>query len=94
MKISAQKAQKLIDKGAKLIDVRPPVDYAKGTVGGAANIVLRNVSTLRVKYKPTDTLVLFGLTDDDSDLRQFENYAEQMGFTKVYSVGSVSNFTK
>jgi rhodanese-related sulfurtransferase len=94
MKISAQKAQQLIDRGAALIDVRNPVDFAKGTARGAVNIVLRNVSSLRVKYKTSDTLVLVGAADDDSDLRQFENYAEQMGFTKVHSVGAITNLMK
>jgi rhodanese-related sulfurtransferase len=94
MNISPQKARKLIDRGAKLIDVRNPVDFTKGTLDGAVNIVLRNVSALPLKFKKTDTLVLFGTTDDDIDVMQFAKYAEQLGFTNVHSLGAMSNWIK
>ncbi len=92
MKISPQKAKKLVDKGAHLIDTRNPVDYAKNTLPGATNIVLRNVSSLPAKFKKTDNLILFGYTDDDIDVKQFENYAEQLGFVSIHAIGAKDNW--
>lgn len=94
MNISITRAQKLVDKGAKLIDTRPAPEFAKGTLPSATNIVLRNVSTISVKFKKTDTLILFGLSDIDTDVKQFQNYAEQLGFTNVYSIGSIENWKR
>jgi rhodanese-related sulfurtransferase len=90
--ISVARANKLVDQGAKLIDTRPATEFAKGTLLGATNIVLRNVSTISTKFKKTDTLILFGVTDTDTDVNQFQNYAEQLGFTNVYSIGSIENW--
>ena len=91
MKITSQKAGKLVDKGAKLVDVRSPVDFAKGTLPGAINIVLRNVSSLPSKFKKTDTLIFLGTVEDT---KQFERYAEQLGYMNVHTLEMPEEWNK
>jgi rhodanese-related sulfurtransferase len=93
MKINTVLAKHYVDtNGAKLIDTRPATEFAKGTLPGATNIVLRNVSTILTKFKKNDVLILFGSSDIDTDIALFQNYAEQLGFTNVYSIGSIENW--
>lgn len=89
--ISSARAQKLVARGAKLIDVRSPVDYAVSSLPQSVNIPLRNVSKMMSLNKKTP-LVFYGNTDEDTDMKQAENYAIQMGFEKVYILGSMKNW--
>lgn len=80
MKINFDKAMKLASMGkAKLIDTRNPVEYNKGTLNGAVNLVLRNISKIVTLCHKTDTLVFFG-----PDAYMAASYAFGMGFVKVH----------
>jgi len=92
-KINAQKAKKLIDGGAFLIDVRTPVQFRDGTLPNAINVSLRNVSSL-FKHPKNTNFVLFGETDDDENVKAAGNYLIQFGYTNVYSLGSKDNWSK
>jgi len=89
--ISSTKAKKLVEKGATLVDLRSPVDFAVSSLPHAVNITLRNVSRMMMLNKKTP-LVFFGASDDDADIKQAENYAIQMGFEKVFLLGSIKNW--
>lgn len=91
--IGKNKALHLLDKGAKLFDVRDPVSFRDGTITGASNLSLRNVSTL-MKLPKNTKLIFFGTTDDDENLKAIINYVLQFGFTEVYSLGSKENWDK
>jgi len=92
MKIDSTKAKKLMEKkNAKLIDVRSAIDFSKGSIPNAVNMPIRNVSQL-LKIQKNIPLIFVGLSDDDKDMIQAENYALQMGFTEVYNLGSLSNW--
>jgi rhodanese-related sulfurtransferase len=92
-KINSLKAKKLVDKGAKLVDVRSPVAFRDGTLPGAQNVSLRQVSSL---FKlPKDTkIIFFGDTNDSEDLIFAVNYMVQSGFTNVFSLGAMENWNK
>jgi len=80
MKINYDKAMKLAGNGkAKLIDTRGPVEFNKGTLAGAINLVLRNISKIVTLYQKTDTVIFFG-----ADAAIAANYAFGMGFAKVF----------
>lgn len=82
MKINFDKAMKLAATGkAKLIDTRSPVEYNKGTLDGAVNLVLRNISKISSLCQKTDAVIFFG-----SDAATMANYAFGMGFTKVFYI--------
>ena len=89
MKINATKAKKLIDKGATIVDIRSPVDFAAGNFPNAVNVPLRNISQL-MRFDRKNPIVFIGNDDTDSELEQALNYATQMGLV-AYSVGGLKN---
>lgn len=92
-KVTGKKAKSLIDKGAVLVDVRNPVAFRDGTLPGAINLSLRQLSQLSNKPKNTP-IVLFGESDDDPTLKSAINYVNLYGFDKVYSLGTKENWEK
>ncbi len=93
-KINGMKAKKLIEKkGGLLIDVRPPTSFRDGTLPGAINISLRQISSL-LKHPKNTQLIFFADTNDDEDLRAALNYAVQLGFGNIYSLGAKDNWNK
>ena len=92
-RISGKRAKKLVDKGAILIDVRSPVDFRDGSIPGAINLSLRQISQL-VREPRTKTLIFFSNSETDDDLKSATNYATQMGFTQVFSLGTKENWDK
>lgn len=90
-KVNAQKAKKLIEKGALLIDVRDPVAFRDGALPNAINVSLRNVSSL-FKHPKTTKFVLYGSTNDDENLAAAANYLTQFGYINVYSLGAKDNW--
>lgn len=92
-KVTGKKAKTLVDKGAVLVDVRSPVAYRDGTLPGAINLSLRQLSQLTSKPKNTP-IVLFGESDDDPTLKSALNYVNLYGFDKVYSLGTKENWEK
>lgn len=84
-KISRSKADQMVSKGAKLYDVRDPVSFRDGTIKGAVNMSLRQLTQL-YKLPKTDALIFFGTGDDDKTLQMALNYVHQFGFTQVYVI--------
>lgn len=79
-KVNITKAKKMMEKGAILIDTRTPIDFRDGTISGAINITIGNVSKL-ITYKPDSKLIFFG--KDDENLKIVMNYASQR-FSTIY----------
>jgi len=90
-KIDGKRAKRLVDQGALLIDVRSPVSFRDGTLPGAINVSLRNVSTLR-KYPTTTNFILFSDLSSMDTLKSAANYIIQMGFDGVYELGDISRW--
>lgn len=89
MHININKAKKLLSKGATLIDIRSPVDFATGSYPNAVNVPLRNISQL-MKMDRKKPIIFFSTDDSDPQLAQAVNYAVQMQLD-AYSVGSIKN---
>lgn len=92
-KVMGKKAKSLVGKGAVLVDVRSPVAFRDGTLPGAINLSLRQLSQLTSTPKTTP-IVLFGDSDDDPTLTSAINYVNLYGFDKVYSLGTKENWEK
>lgn len=92
-KISGKKAQKLVQQGAVLIDVRNPVAFRDGSLPGAVNMSLRQLTQVQ-KHPKTTPIILFGETEQDDTLKAAINYITLYGYTKVYSLGTMANWTK
>lgn len=92
-KINGKRAQKLVEKGALLVDVRSPVSFRDGTIPGAINLSLRQISSL-VREPKKRVLIFFGESETDDTLKAAVNYAMQFGFEQVFSLGSKDNWDK
>jgi rhodanese-related sulfurtransferase len=92
-KINKLRAEKLINKGALLLDVRDPVKFRDGHITDAINVSVRGVSSM-LKYPKTTKMIIYGMTDQDSDINTVGNYLFQLGFPDVYTIGSIDNWNK
>lgn len=92
-KIDGKRAQRLIEKGAMLIDVRDPVSFRDGSLPGAVNLSLRQLSSL-IREPKTRKLIFFGESETDDTLKAAINYAYQFGFLDVFSLGTKDNWNK
>lgn len=81
-KVNATQVKNLRNKGAILIDVRNPVVFRDGTVAGATNLVVSNISQL-IAYPKHTKFIFFGENKDDPNLKMMLKYATQM-FTDVF----------
>lgn len=86
-KINQKQAAKLLERNARLYDVRDAISFRDGTLPGANHLVLRRISELFKLAKGTH-IILFGHSYDDPDLLSAINYLEQYGYTNVYNLGS------
>lgn len=91
--ITGRRAQKLVEKGAMLIDVRSPVSYRDGSIPGAINMSIRQLSLLTREPK-NKNLIFFGESENDDTLKAAINYAFQYGFMNIYSLGTKENWNK
>jgi rhodanese-related sulfurtransferase len=85
--VSGKRAQRLVEQGALLIDTRDPVSYRDGTLPGAINMHLRQVSSL-FKHPKNTKMVIFGNTADDTTTHAIVNYLRQYGFTEVFTMNT------
>jgi hypothetical protein len=85
-KLNKNKFQQLVDKNkiVLLADLRSPVDFRNSHLSNAVNLPLKNF-TNKIMGMPRDSLIVaYSTSFDDIDLVQGFNYAEQLGFTKLY----------
>jgi 3-mercaptopyruvate sulfurtransferase SseA len=78
-KISKEKAIKLVQKGAKLVDIRSPVSYRDGTIPGAVNLPFKNFLNRLLSVKPTEKIIIFSDRYTDEDLKNILKYADELG---------------
>ena len=79
-KINFKQMEKMLTKGAKLFDVRSPVEFRDGTLPNAVNLAVRQISSLLHKVPRTSSVIFFG---SDDQLTIVLNYVHQMGFLNI-----------
>lgn len=92
-KINGTKAQKLMTKGAILIDVRDGLSFRDHSIPNSINLPLRRISEV-LKYPKTTSFIIVGFGHEDSDVKAAINYIGQYGFPIAYSLGDVDNWNK
>lgn len=83
--ITREKAEKLLKKGAILVDMRSPVAFRDGHIAESVNLPLKNFTNLLMKTDRKKAIIIYGDTPNDTDMSVGYNYAEQLGFGEVYS---------
>lgn len=91
--VTGRKAQELVKTGAMLIDVRSPVSFRDGSIPGAVNMSIRQLSLLNREPK-NKKLIFFGESSTDETLKAAVNYASQYGFTNIYCLNSKDEWNK
>lgn len=76
----------IISKGAFLVDVRTPAEFADGNVKGSTNIPLDQIAANLDKFKGKENIVVFCRSGNRSG--QAKSILEQNGFTNVTNGGT------
>ena len=86
-KISLPQLDRLLDRGARLYDMRDAVAFRDGTLQKAQHLVLRRISELFKLPKGTH-IILFGTGYNDPEVVSAINYLERYGYLNIYNLGS------
>jgi phage shock protein E len=78
-----------IQNGALLLDVRTPAEFRSGSVKGAINVPLDNLTSGFGKISGSDTVVVFCRSGNRS--RMAKSILEQLGMKKVFDGGTWEN---
>lgn len=79
----------VISKGAFLVDVRTPGEFASGSVKGAVNIPLDRLAGSLAQFKGKENIVVFCRSGNRSS--QAKNFLSQNGFKDVVNGGTWEN---
>lgn len=79
----------VIKKGAFLVDVRTPSEFASGSVKGAVNIPLDNIQSQLAKFKNKENIVVFCRSGNRSS--HAKSILEQKGIKNVINGGTWQN---
>ena len=83
-RIGKSKVESLVEGGAFLVDMRSPVAFRDGHLPGAVNLPLRNFLNSIMGMDKKRKIVIYSEAITDSDLRQGNSYAENLGFTNIF----------
>ncbi len=88
--VSAEKARKLLQEGALVVDVRNPDEFNSGHVPGAINIPLGTLSSEVPRRFPDkqQVLLLHCLSGGRSGIAKAQ--LKRLGYTNVFNLGSYS----
>ena len=82
----------IISKGAFLVDVRTPAEFAEGHVNGSVNIPLDQIAANLDKFKGKENIVVFCRSGNRSG--QAKSILEQNGFANVTNGGTWLDINK
>ena len=81
--------QNMVRKGAFLVDVRTPQEFAQGHVQGSVNIPLDQVQSILSQFKGKKNIVVFCRSGNRSTQAKF--ILDQNGIKNVYNGGTWTN---
>lgn len=89
--VSSADARRLVEEGAKLVDVRSPAEFGSGHLPGAINIPVQEIGAKLKQLGPRDgTLVLYCASGARSAMAR--SVLKRQGFEKVHNLGSMSRW--
>lgn len=98
VKVNKSEAMEYIESGAILIDVRSAVEYENGHINGAINIdvedILKINDLLEYENKNIDSSkAIIVYCRSGSRSANAANKLIELGYTKVYDLGSIDNWS-
>lgn len=89
--ISGADARQLVQKGARLVDVRTPGEFAGGHVSGAINIPVQQLDTRMSELEPKDAaIVVYCRSGHRSG--NAARMLKEAGFVAVHDLGPMSRW--
>jgi len=83
-RINKNTALNLVKGGALLVDMRSPVAFRDGHVGGALNLPLRNFTNHIMPLDKKTKIIIYSDDVSDTDLYHGNLYAAHLGFKEVF----------
>jgi len=84
--ISCDQARALLARGAQLVDVRTPGEYAAGALPGAKNLPVEAIYQWMNQLDPTQPVLLYCRSGARSGAAR--NFLRSMGFREAYNLGA------
>jgi phage shock protein E len=89
--VSRDEAHRLVKEGAKLVDVRSPMEFTSGHLPGAINVPLPELGARAQKLGPKDKpVVLYCASGTRSAMAR--STLKGLGFTQVFNLGSMGRW--
>lgn len=89
--VSGAEARRLVDAGARLVDVRTPAEFAEGHIAGAVNIPVQELDRRLAELEPKDKPIVVYCHSG----RRSANAArtlERAGFSSVHDLGAMTRW--
>lgn len=83
-KIDKDYLAKLRERNALIADIRSPEYFRNGSIKGAVNLPYRNLINTLLKTDKKTPVIIMGGDFEANDMRSAANYAEQLGFHKIF----------
>jgi phage shock protein E len=89
--IDCPEARRMVqEKGAQLVDVRSPAEYASGTLPGSVNIPVQAIQQAELRLDRSKPVIVYCMSGARS--AQAQNVLKQMGFNDVHNLGSITKY--
>ena len=86
-----EKAHQMVKRGARLVDVRTPHEYAAGHLDGAVNIPLQELPQRFQEIGPPQTAVVVYCAQGPRSAMA-ERFLRTQGFADVHNLGGMSTW--
>jgi rhodanese-related sulfurtransferase len=86
-----EKAHRMVQAGARLVDVRTPKEFAAGHLDGAVNIPLQELPTRLQEIGPPQTAVVVYCAQGPRSAMA-ERFLLAQGFSDVHNLGGMSTW--
>jgi phage shock protein E len=88
-RVSSSEAHRLVEAGARLVDVRASFEYANGHLPGAINVPLQHLEMRMGELEPKDKEIVVYCQSGGRSQAAFEQL-KSAGFSKLYDLGPMS----
>jgi phage shock protein E len=88
--ITCEQLQKLIKKGAQLIDVRSTMEFNQGALNGAINLPINSIQYNTHTIDQSKPVLLYCRSGQRSGM--VKQFLISLGFEDVYNIGSYSRY--